>query len=207
MIYRIIVALAIIVFLYAILKRRSLLKSSFRQFVRHFFVEMFRQIKEIRNISKQKNVLELLKKSFFSLTVLMFLVLAISSLIPVLILGEPMSGLLLIIHVTAAPVFVLSVTISVVLRAHNLQFSIVDIGYLKNLLRRRKSNSKPELFNKKVYFWLFTIFVIPAILSVLLSMYPFFGTEGQMLLLDIHRFSVLVLMIVFGFAVVSKYSK
>ncbi|MCB0283339.1 MAG: hypothetical protein H6627_08310 [Calditrichae bacterium] len=209
MIYQILVILVIVFFIILILQKRNSEKTGFREFSRNFLKEMIDQIKSFKEISKTNNGFGFLKKSVFSLAVLMFFILVLSSMLPV-ISGNAMSGLFLILHLLAAPVFVICVTVFVVLKAHDFQFSNAELKYLLDKMNSNVSKEKvkePESFRLKVYFWIFVLFVITAILSVLLSMYPIFGTNGQITLLDIHRYSVLVLLSVFGFALVNKFAQ
>lgn len=209
MIYQVLVIIWIVFFALLIVRTRNEVKTSFRQFSKTYLTEIKDQIKSLKDITKNNNGFVLLKKSVFSLAVLMFLILALSSMLPVLS-GNAMSGFLLIIHLLAAPVFVICVTVFVILKAHDLQFSQADSNYLLNAIGRHVSKdslNEAESFWGKMYFWIFVVFVISAVLSVLLSMYPIFGTNGQVALLDIHRYSVLVLLAVFGFTFVNKYAQ
>jgi cytochrome b561 len=60
--------------------------------------------------------------------------------------------------------------------------------------RRFNKNDWPYL--QKICFWLIIILAIPLILSIVLSMFPLFGTKGQEFLLDTHRYCALLLALV-----------
>ena len=207
--YRILIVLVLILFMILLIRAQKNRTIGFKSFGKKLFNDMLVQLKLFLKIHASEQPLLLLRKAFMALTVLIFLVLMLSSFIYVLIFGSDLSGFLLLVHVTAAPLFVLSLTVSVVLRAHDMQFSASDIEHLYRIIpgkNNRRDLKKSALFSQKVYFWLFTIFAIPAIISILLSMYPLFGTSGQIMLLNVHKFSVLVLVIIFGLYLLTKYS-
>ena len=136
--------------------------------------------------------------AFYVLTAFFFVLLALSGFIPIMLFGGHLSGIVLIIHVTAAPFFVLTLMLFLLFRAHFQQFDADDFGALKTFWEERKSadwKKLPVQTMDKLLFWLFAVIALPAILSMILSMYPFIGTEGQQWLLNIHRYSVLLLLI------------
>jgi hypothetical protein len=150
----------------------------------------------------KEDVFKRLRYFFISASVILFLLLALTGLIPVVILGKPMSGLLLIIHVTIAPFFVVVVMLTAIFWAHFQQFDHSDFIYLKERRHHKENKNSSQIvqiFWRKLCFWLFLIFSVPAILSVILSMFPYFGTDGQITMLNIHRYSVLILLIVMVF--------
>jgi hypothetical protein len=123
----------------------------------------------------------------------------ITGIIPVVILGEQMSGLFLIVHVTLAPFFVVALMLSAIFWAHFQQFDHTDYIYLRDIRNKKEIKNPAKMkqnFWSKIYFWLFLIFSVPAVLSIILSMFPYFGTEGQVTMLNIHRYSTLVLLII-----------
>jgi hypothetical protein len=112
-------------------------------------------------------------KLIFLLALLCFITLAATGFIPVYIFGESISGWWLIIHVTAGGIFSGCMAILAVLWAD------------KNRL------TKFEL--KRVCFWIILVMALTLILTTVLSMFNFFGTYGQEVLLLLHRYSALLL--------------
>jgi membrane protease YdiL (CAAX protease family) len=120
-----------------------------------------------------------LRKLVYLLALLCFLVLVVTSFFPVLILKEPIHGYWLILHATFAPVFAICLVGLALMWAENRRFNKNDWPYLQ-----------------KICFWLIIILAVPLILSIVLSMFPLFGTKGQEFLLDTHRYCALLLALV-----------
>jgi cytochrome b subunit of formate dehydrogenase len=145
------------------------------------------------------SVLDRFRKATYLLSLACFLILAVSAYLQVLISGSPLTGWLLIIHVTAAPLFALGLMATVLLWAHRQRFNQQDWLYLQQILRQKKillMRSSDAGFWNKLSFWIFILSAVPAILSILLQLYPLFGSEGMEILLNIHRYSTLILFIV-----------
>lgn len=173
-------------------------KWDFVLFRNHFNqrVDMF--VKWFTHSGSKHDVFKRLRYFFLSTTVILFTFLALSGLIPVLILGEQMSGLFLVVHVTIAPFFVVALMLTTIFWAHFQQFDHSDFLYLKNLRDKkeiRKKAKNQQNFWPKIYFWLFLMFSVPAVLSIIFSMFDYFGTAGQIAMLNIHRYTTLVLFI------------
>ena len=155
--------------------------------------------KRLTMSESKSDVFKRLRYFFIYITVILFIILALTGVIPVVILGEQMSGLFLIVHVTIAPFFVVALMLTAIFLAHFQQFDHSDFVYLQDL-RNNKETKNPaknqQNFWPKIYFWLFLLFSVPAVLSIILSMFPYFGTEGQITMLNIHRYSTLILSIV-----------
>jgi len=124
-----------------------------------------------------------------SLALALFAVLALSGFLPLLV-GTHLSGVLLVLHVTAAPLFALLLAAWAVLQAHRNRFVAGDAVILRNLAQERNFRA---FFGSqtaaKLCFWLALVTALPLIFSILLSMSPLFGTAGQEALLQWHRFS------------------
>jgi hypothetical protein len=164
-----------------------------------FFKELI-SIKEIFNLSNVK-VLQSARIILYQLVVLLFLILAATGFLPIIIAGGHLSGVLLIIHVTVAPFFCVFCALSIILWAHAQRFHGMDWTYIVSLRGAKKNKVDTEIkdmFWQKIYFWLFMLASLPAIMSIILSMYPIFGTEGQDFLLQLHRYSTLLMFIVFS---------
>ena len=129
------------------------------------------------------------------ITLLSFYILAITGILPVLITGQHLSGILLITHVTVAPVFIVASLISILFLVHRLRLNENDWQLVKD--RSINTGQKlRSLFFEKIEFWIAFIMVVSAILSIILMMYPIFDTAGQEMLLNIHRYSTLVLFLI-----------
>jgi len=146
------------------------------------------------------------KKLLYLLAVVCFLVLGVAGFYPALVLGEELSGYLLMIHVTAGGVFAVCLAILALTSAHHYRFNENDWPWLGSLVRREARTNKfipdnSELL-RKAAFWLLVIAALPLMLSVVLSMFPIFGTAGQYFLADTHRYATLVFALV---AIVHTY--
>jgi len=128
-----------------------------------------------------------------------FLVLAITGFIPLVLFGASVSGIGLLLHVFAAAVFALGLVIISLLRAHDHRFNKNDWQSLQHVIGKKtptkKSNPHIAAFAKKISFWLILLLTLPLIVSILLGMYPLFGTHGQEALLQLHGYSALLLVL------------
>ena len=137
-----------------------------------------------------------LRKLIYLLALLCFVVLVITGFYPVLVRGEHLGGFLLVLHATFAPVFAACLAVLVVFWADNCRFNKNYWPWLQRVLGREAVNKagvkKYELL-QKICFWLIVILALPVILSIVLGMFPLFGTDGQKFLLNLHRYSTLPL--------------
>ena len=126
----------------------------------------------------------------------LFLILALTGFLPVVFLGIHLSGVLLVIHVTVAPLFAISLSALALLWAHRLRFDESD-WQIALSTGRWESRRKEALvrFALKVGFWLVLLLSLPLLLTVILSLFPLFGTGGETLLIRLHGYSALLLMI------------
>jgi len=130
----------------------------------------------------------------YRMTVICFFILALTGFLPVVFLGEHLTGTLLIIHVTIAPLFALLLAAIALLWAHRLRLREDDWRCLVKLWKRQRPD-KDALSRclLRAGFWLILLVSLPLILSVILGLYPLFGTEGIELLVSLHAYSALVL--------------
>jgi cytochrome b subunit of formate dehydrogenase len=146
-------------------------------------------------LPQQLTLLGKFKKLVYLLAMLCVVVLAVTGFYPVLILGEHISGYLLMIHVTAGGVFAACLALLALAFAHSHRFNEDDWPWLASLIRHRlqKNPLLPKNTNLlgKICFWLLIILALPLMLSVVLSMFPLLGTAEQLLLADTHRYSTL----------------
>jgi cytochrome b subunit of formate dehydrogenase len=147
-------------------------------------------------LEQKLNFVGVLRKLIYLLGLLCFIVLVITGFYPVLVQGEHLTGYLLMIHATFAPVFAACLAVLSLMWADNCRFDRSDWPWLQKLLGREPA-AKPASgkcgLTQKVCFWLIVFLALPVILSIVLGMFPIFGTEGQECLLNLHRYSTLLL--------------
>ncbi len=131
------------------------------------------------------------RKLIYLFAMLCFVILFITGFYSKIIHGTTISGYWLMIHATAAPVFAICIAVLAVMWAHNCRLDKQYWPWLQRILQRENINKdvpyKHEL-SEKISFWLIVASAIPLILSIILSMFPFFGTYWQNLLADTHRY-------------------
>jgi len=147
-------------------------------------------------VEQKWNLVGALRKLVFLLALLCFVVLVVTGFVPPLILGKAISGWWLVIHATFSPVFAACVAILAVMWAGKSTFDKNYWPWLNRVLARRpQSTEMPARYElqQKVCFWVIIFLSLPVILSAVLSMFTLFGTYGQELLLEVHRYSALSL--------------
>ncbi|PKL81593.1 MAG: hypothetical protein CVV24_14445 [Ignavibacteriae bacterium HGW-Ignavibacteriae-3] len=148
-----------------------------------FFNGLKIEFKAIRNFTLANLMDQLfhLRRILYFLTVILASILILTGFIPVILLGKHIFGIFLLIHVLVAPFFCITTALLILLFANQHTFLMKDYEI-----------SSLELY-QKISFWVFAFFSIPAILSVALSLFPIFGTDGLGNLLLLHQISVLFL--------------
>jgi hypothetical protein len=121
----------------------------------------------------------IIRRLVYLLALLCFLILVITSFYPVVVLKESIHGYWLILHAVFAPVFVICLSVLAIMWAGNCSFN--------------KNDWSPM---QKICFWLIIILAPLTILSIVLSMFSLFGTKGQEFLLQVHRYSALLLALI-----------
>lgn len=132
----------------------------------------------------------------YLLTFIGFVILAVTGFGPLLFLARPLSGFPLMTHLVAAPVFAVGLAYLTFMWANHHRFELGEWQGVKLLRREAGDGGGPPgrfTFGEKVSFWLVILLALPVILSTVLSMFPLFGTDGQEWLLDVHRYSALLL--------------
>jgi len=144
-----------------------------------------------------------LRKLVYLLALLCFVVLAITGFYPTLVLGEHISGYLLMVHATFAPIFAICLAILAIMWARNCRFNRNDWPWFQRIVQRITlvKDANAEAYGKscigqKIAFWLVIFLALPLILSIVLSMFPYFGTYWQELLLSVHRYTALIFALV-----------
>jgi cytochrome b subunit of formate dehydrogenase len=129
-----------------------------------------------------------------------FIVLAITGFYPTLILGEHITGYLIMVHATFAPIFAVCLAVLAVMWARRWRFTGGDWPLFERIVRWATLTNNPgnnipgksSELGRKISFWLVIFLALPLILSIILSMYPLFGTHWQEILLGMHRYTALV---------------
>ncbi len=124
------------------------------------------------------------------------ILLALSGFIPVLITGAHVSGMLLVLHVTIAPLFALSLCALALLWAHRLRFDRSDLQVVLDIRNHATPPGEPLIrFMLKCGFWAILVLSLPLMLTIILSLFPIFGTEGEAMLIRLHGYSALLLVL------------
>ena len=114
------------------------------------------------------------------------IVLFITGFVGRLFFGELMTGY--------TPIFVVCLGFIVITWGHQCLLNDTDRQRLASLLRLNKQDSGgPPDLGWKLTFWLAMFLAVPASLSMVLGMFPIFGTHGQETLLCLHQYSSLAL--------------
>jgi len=151
-------------------------------------------------IAKSKaSLVDILRILVYLAALLCLVVLAVTGFYPVLIRGEHISGYLVMVHAMFAPVFAVCLAVMAVFWARNACFGRGDWPWFDRLVQRvsllqSAGGQRPGTSGlwRKIFFWLTIFLALPLGLSIVLSMFPLFGTHVQELLLSMHRDTALV---------------
>jgi cytochrome b subunit of formate dehydrogenase len=195
--FRIIIALIIIfsaVLIYKTLQRRNISRNTLWIMIKNEFLVF----KNFREYDPQPRIV-LLRKMLYLLTLVFFLLLVFSAYLQILINGGPLTGWFLIIHVTVAPLFAVSLMLTILLWIHKQRFEWQDWFTVRQIMQQKKFSvlqvNHLQFWNK-LNFWIFTIASIPAMISIILQLYPVFDSDGMEYLRQVHRYSTLILFVV-----------
>jgi cytochrome b subunit of formate dehydrogenase len=137
-----------------------------------------------------------MRKLVFLLALFCFVILAVTGFVPRVVFGEAISGWWLFIHAIAAGVFAACIAVIAVLWADKNRLDKNYWPWLNWILHRQpKSAVPPQKYELKlrICFWVILALSLPVILTAVLSMFPLFGTHWQEILLQLHRYSTLLL--------------
>lgn len=129
-------------------------------------------------------------KIAFLLGLLSFCVLAFTGFGP-LLFGCRLEGYLLMVHATFAPVFIACAAVIALLAAGRYAFNQKD-AQIKPCKYDKGCWLTDTGIGAKAGFWLLLFMTLPVTLTMVLSMFPLFGTEGQEFLFHAHRWSTLI---------------
>jgi len=159
-----------------------------------------------------------LRKLVYLVAMVCGIVLAVTGFYPVCVLGEHLSGYSLMLHATCAPVFAACVAALAVMWAGRCCFEDGDCPITKRLVgwltgskdSQEQGKCRNSGVGQKVFFWLLIVLSMPLIMSIVLSMFPIFGTHWQDVLLGVHRYvagAFVVCAVVHGFLLVRTRGK
>jgi len=147
-------------------------------------------------VEQKWNLVGALRKLVFLVALFCLVVLAITGFVPSVFYGVAIHGWWLFIHAIMAGVFAATMAALAVLWADSNRFDKNYLPWFNTILRRQpKSTLIPDEYELeiKICFWAIFVLMLPVILSAVVSMFKIFGTHGQVVLLDIHRYSTLFL--------------
>jgi len=121
-----------------------------------------------------------IERLIYFVFLLAVLLMALSSFGMILV-GQTMHGWMLILHMSVAGLFAVCLTALALLWAEQASFT--------------RDPATRFYTGEKVAFWLTVLAGFSTILSAMLGMMSWFGTVGQSVLLDVHRYSALTLLI------------
>jgi len=150
--------------------------------------------------TRKRSLVDILRILVYLAVLLCFVVLAVTGFYPVLVLGEHISGYLVMVHATFAPVFAVCLAVLAVMWASHGRFTRGDWPWFERIVQRvtlagsghEKRPRKSSCLGQKITFWLIVFLALPLGLSIVLSMFPLFGTHGQELLLGTHRYTAYI---------------
>ena len=149
---------------------------------------------------RRRSLIGYLRILVYLVALLCFVVLAITGFYPTLILGRHITGYLVMVHATFAPVFAVCLAVLAVMWARCCRFTGGDWPWFERIIQRLTLSNNPDDYathkssgiGQKISFWLIIFLALPLILSIVLSMFPLFGTHWQEILLSMHRYTALV---------------
>ncbi len=154
-----------------------------------------------KTTSKRKiNLVAILRILVYLVALFSCVVLTITGFFPVLVQGEHISGYLLMIHATFAPVFAACLAILAVMWASRCRLTYADWPWFQRFIQWISAADSPgeetpgdrPCLGQKVAFWLIVLLALPLILSIVLSMFPILGTHWQEYLQGLHLYTAAV---------------
>lgn len=167
----------------------------------------FNDLKSLKSKSFHEK-LQSFRVFIYLFTLLELFIMMFTGFVPIVFTGSDLTGIFLLIHVTVAPLIAITFATLVVLYAQSNSFNENDVTIKSDENGKNKTMFKSTAY-LKIIFWLISLISLPAMISIILSMFPLFGTEGQVSLLEIHRYSVLIIsiLVIFHIGLLSVNSK
>ena len=134
------------------------------------------------------------RPAVYMLAFVLMCVLGLTGFLQVIFTGSSPSGVLLLIHMIAAPLFALVLAAASLLWSHDQQIREADLPLLGQAVRTRTLYGAASLAAiARALYWLILLLALPLLLSIILSLFPLFGTEGEECLIGLHGYSAVAL--------------
>jgi len=165
---------------------------------------LYHVILRSRHISHEKEPLDvprfsLLERCVHAVAILSLITLGFTGFVSVVVFGSPLRGWLWLAHFMAAPLFAIALAIIALIWEEDGRFEDHDWKWARHLggYLWKRHDLPAARFNagQKAYFWFVGLCSILVILSGVERLYPIFGSAGQAVVFDIHRYSALVLVL------------
>ena len=146
-------------------------------------------------VPQRLGILGIVRKLAYLLGLLCFVILLVTAFASRLVCDVAISSYWLMIHATASGIFAACMAILAITYAPLCRLDDSDWQFAKSIWYRQKTDSMTKVFVtiiQKLLFWAIVVLSLPLILSIVLSMFPIFGTHGQELLFETHRYTALV---------------
>jgi len=149
----------------------------------HFLVAGRRRLREAKAAPRRS--LGRWQRLLYAVTILSLLVLVFTGFWPA-VRGEPLRGWLLMIHNSAAPAFAIGLLVLAFLWAERRPVGVPGTTVPAAGFGR----------GQRLVFWAAALLATVLVLTMMFSMVQIFGTPGQELLFEIHRYSALAMVLV-----------
>jgi len=144
------------------------------------------------------------KKLLYLFVMFCVLVLVVTGFWQPLLYGKSLSGYLIMIHSTFAPIFIVCFAILALGWSKQNSFNRYDCPWLMRFLQRvvklgiyvEKTEKEGFLPVRKISFWVLMFLALVVAMSMVSSMFRIFGTDMQHFLMNLHRYSALTFVIV-----------
>ena len=148
-----------------------------------------------------------LRKLAYFFAILSVLILIVTGFLPTIFMGKTIYGYWLMLHATFGGVFAVCIMGLAVLSSNINAFTAQDFPAICMLFKptQQQDHNTQSRSGKgfvKLCYWILLSISVVLILSIVLSMFPLFGTEGQELLISIHRYCGLAFA---AFAIIHTY--
>ncbi len=158
----------------------------------HFLVAGRRRLREAK--AAPRRPLGRWQRLLYAVTILSLLVLVFTGFWPA-VRGEPLRGWLLMIHNSAAPAFAIGLLVLAFLWAERRPARLVESPVAPGA----PGATVPAAGfgrGQRLVFWAAALLATTLVLTMMFSMVQIFGTPGQELLFEIHRYSALAMVLV-----------
>lgn len=150
-------------------------------------------------LERKLTLITAFRKLIYLLALFSFVVLAVTGFYGQLVKGEQISGYLLMSHVTFGGILTVCLALLAVMWSENCRFDKNYLPWTHKILHSHYEAEKSEdryEFIRKLCFWLVVVLALPLFLSVILSMFKFFGTDWQRFMEEVHRYTALTLTLI-----------